>query len=119
MPQARFNNRGQQKDIAQRRWKRNRYKDKYLSQARLQQPKTTEMVSHREDQKETEQGQVSQGQGSTTEDNRMVLQREDRKETAQAQVSQKQGSTTGDNRNISHREDRKERNNKVNYLTGR
>ena len=59
MPQARFNNPGKQKDIAERR------------------------------SKKTAQGQVSHRQGSTTEDNRKIANREYRKETAQAQVSQK------------------------------
>ena len=47
------------------------------------------MESHREDRKETAQGQVSQDQGSTTEDNRNIVNREDRKQTAQGQVSHK------------------------------
>ena len=55
------------------------------------------MVSHREDRKETAQGQVSQGQGSTTEDNRNNVNREDQKQTAQGQVSHRQGSTAEEN----------------------
>ena len=96
------------------------------------------IVSHREDRKETTEGQVSQSQGSTTEDNRKIANKEDRKQTAQGQVclrdkvqqcnttewyrtekiknktakpidvSEGQGSTTENIRKIGNREDRKE-----------
>ena len=50
---------------------------------------------HREDGKETAQGQVSHRQGSTDEDKRKIVNREDQKQKAQGRVSQGQGSTTG------------------------
>ena len=66
------------------------------------------MVWDREDGEQTAQGRVSQGQGSTIEDNRMVSDREDGEETAQGRVSQGQGSTIEDNRMVSDREDGEE-----------
>ena len=45
-------------------------------------------ISHREDRKQREQGQVSHRQGSTTEDKIILSDREDRKQTAQRVVSE-------------------------------
>ena len=53
-------------------------------------------ISHREDGKETAQGQVSHSQSSSTENNRKIASREDRKEIGQGQLSERQSSTTGD-----------------------
>ena len=55
------------------------------------------MVLDREDEEETAQGQVSQGQGSTSKNNREITNREDGKEAAQGRVSHTEGSTTEDN----------------------
>ena len=55
------------------------------------------MVLDREDEEETAQGQVSQGQGSTSENNREITNREHEKEAAQRRVSHREVSTTEDN----------------------
>ena len=65
-------------------------------------------IANREDGKEAVQGRVYQGQGSSTEKNRMVLDREDGEVTAQGQLSDRQGSTSEDNTEIANREDEKE-----------
>ena len=57
-------------------------KDEYL-RGKVPQRKTTERIAKREDGEETGQRQVSQGQGSTSEDNREIANREDGKEAAQ------------------------------------
>ena len=55
------------------------------------------MVLDREDEEETAQGQLSQGQCSTTENNREITNREHEKEAAQGRVSHREVSTTEDN----------------------
>ena len=63
----------------------------------------------KEDQKERIQGQhLSHRQTSKTKDHTKILHREDRRETTQGQVSHRQGSTTEDKRKIASREDGKE-----------
>ena len=66
-------------------------------------------ISHREDEKETAQGQnPSNRQRSTTENNRMVWDTEDRKERTQGEASHMESSTTEEKRKVFHTQDAKD-----------
>ena len=49
-------------------------------------------------EKVSAQGQLSDRQGSTSEDNTEIANREDEKEAAQRRLSHREGSTTEENR---------------------